>query len=295
MTDPTMKIRLFSLEKGAERMTDVLEEARRRHFTRRNEAADAGGYIRLDDIREEKKLWMMNFIRSREAHGPVKVSRDRRPEKIPYDKDQSPGEEAAALYDSDTRHMLIQQTGHFRMTPIRDYLNAVGGGPFCDLQPVPDEDAFVKFASANEITRINFGLETQGLASRHFRGNIPLQRALEMALGMEGARMEVTISTKRGKTLGASALDAAKKLLGMIPDTESRADDAGDNVSKLQVGVLNPDQKTETLNLVLPVKEVEVPVGLDAGRVFPLLKRYDALRMTHASWKQLLRSRRLHR
>lgn len=288
-----MKIRLFSAERGGDEIPDVLEQARRRDLASRNETLDGGGYIRLDDIRREGGVWLMNFIRSRESHGPTRVSRARKPEKIPYDKDQSPGEEAAALYDADTRHMLVQQTGHFRVTPIRDYLNAVRGGPFCELAPVPDADAYIKFEHANEITKINFGLETQGLSHAHFKGNIFLEKALEMALAVEGLHVEVTVSNKRRKTLRANALDAARKLFGMIPDREERDDGAEDSVSKLQVGVLNPDQKTETLNLVLPVKEVEIPMDLDSGRVFPLAKRYDALRATYGTWKQMLRHRRL--
>lgn len=290
----SMKIRLFSVEKGGDRMSEVLQQARQRELKQRNKTLDGGGYIRLDDIQADGGLRTMNFIRSRESHGPSKVSRERKTENIPYDKDQSPGEEAAALYDESTQHMLIQQSGHFRVTPIRDYLDLVNGTPFCELSPVPDEDAFIKFANAGEITRINFGLETQGLSSKHFRSNMALQRAMEMAQGLEGARVEVTISTKRGKTLAAAALDAAKILFGMISDRDGQDVNADDSVSKLQVGVMNPDQKTETLNLVLPVKEAEVEIALDAGRVFPLQKRYDALKTTHASWKQFLRNRRLN-
>lgn len=281
-TIKNMKIYGFWLHQGAEDLPGLLkdmEQSSRGHRTINH--AD----VRLEDIRRKKGLWLMNFIRSQDGPSPVKYSRKRKSEKIPYGPDQKPADDVVVLYAPKLECVLMQATAHFRATPIQDYLNAEHGGNILALTPIPNYAEFDKYALAKKIKMAHFKLEPRGLTSADCDNNVALTQALGLALNMPDVRVEVKISsTKRGGDLGAVYRDAVDKL----------KEKTGGEVSTVKVKIENPDRQLEMLNLVDPSMQMDIPLNLeDKWRVFPLEARYDALVQLYQTWKPTLEKYRL--
>ena len=127
MTTAKMKIRPFTITEGGHRVLGVLRDAKERDLDARYLPTKSGGRIRIDDLESKEmpggeQIWLMNFVRSREGHGPVKVSEEQdQVTPINYQEDERPGEEVAALFAPATNYMLVHITTHFRVAVIARY------------------------------------------------------------------------------------------------------------------------------------------------------------------------------
>ena len=291
----TMKVRPFSVDKGADQLSVLLGELSQQLNTgQRSKTVESGVIVRADNIEKRpdetnpsEDVWLMNLVRQREAQGPVKFAPERDVEPIDYAPDQSPGEDIAVLYSTDTKHMLIQQTAHFRTTPVRDYLNAVyseargrvRGEALFVLTPVPNQAEIGKFAVANKIKMVHFKMDSRGIADADCDNNIALESSLRLRAGVD-VRMDIKISAvHQGDDLG----DVYRGLVNTLHKY------AGKDVRFLKTRVTDPDEKTELINLVNPLVEASIPMNLDDGRVFPWDERYDELVKQYNQWKPMLK------
>ena len=298
MAEPKMRIRPFSVKVGGERVAEVLQGAFRRDPSRRNKPTSAGEEIRIDDLREveEENLWLMNFVRTREAHGPVRVSKTE-VTPVPYDPGQSPGEETAVLFIPETNHMLVQMTGYFRVAAIRDYINMVAGEPFCDLEPLSDDAAYRKFRAGGKAKRVMFALDTRFFTDTERKEGYSVKAAMQLARKNNASIVEIKMSAKGGQDLDddvvqsvGEMLDAYQRCMRANDSEESEVKESG--VKKLEVALLDPDRKMEVLNLLSPMMEAAYAIPLDKGRRFPLEDRYNALRGAYTMWRDILRKMR---
>ena len=299
MSTMPMKIRPFSITEGGERVLEVLQGVLQRDPVLRNLPTKAGGYVRIDNITKGNKApagettWLMNFVRNREGHGPVKISRAQDAVKpIDYAEDESPGEEIAALLIPATNHLLVHVVQHFRIGTIRDYINMVVEAPLCNMEVVSDDETYRKFVAAESVKKVAFGLDTRAFTSAEHRAGMSTGAVLDLANRANASIVEVKFSAKGDDVLNADTVEAAAEMLAAYQQCKQAATPSKSGVKKLEVAVLDPDQKMEVLNLLTPMLEREYNLPLDKGRRFPLHDRYEALQMAYAAWRTILRNMR---
>ncbi len=71
-----------------------------------------GGDVRLDDLRVEDGLWLLDCVKHRVGHAPGIASTTARVQGVTLEEGQTFAEETAALYDEATGYMVVQYNHH---------------------------------------------------------------------------------------------------------------------------------------------------------------------------------------
>ena len=313
----SMKIRLFSAISGGERVMEFLRDANGRAMVDRNLPMENGGYIRIDHLEEfttpqGETLWLMNFVRSRESRGPLKVSLEN-VEAISYDGDQSPGEEIAALFIPETSNMLIEMNNTFRIAKIcqyaNDYARRTDRDFLFDLEALSDDNAYRTFRTRGKLKRVTFALATRNFTSAERDAGMALGGALQMGDKANASFVEVKLVARGNGYLNDEVVEDTEKMLNKFQEALNPADifnqdeenaktargtigarDTADSaVKKLKIAVLDVDRKMAVLDLIAPYLQVEYEISLDEGRRFPLPERYSALKSAYTVWRDTIR------
>lgn len=299
MSEPMMKIRPFTIKRGGEQLLATLQDAMQRPLNDRYLPTRAGGRIRIDNLRKvdiaspKETLWLMNFARSREGHGPVKIPDNREKiEPIDYKEDERPGEEIAALFAPAVNCMLIHTVQHFSIGTIRDYINVVAGEPFFNLEVMIDDETHRKFQIAgDDIRKVNFALDTRLFTQVERKAGMAVGAALNMASASNAATVEVKLSASKGAPLD-DVRNSIDEMLKAYQECQKDSKQKESGVKKLEVAVLDPDRRMEVMNLLAPLMQAEYAIPLDKNRRFPLRDRYNALQKAYAAWRKILRAAR---
>lgn len=238
--------------------------------------------------------WLLDFIRLRYDHGPGKVGKRTAIEGFELNPDEGFGEETAALYDPEHHYLLVQYNHHgVRATSIRTYCNEffhgqeVQGG--YDFKMKLNEEAELRLADKNFITKLHFKVAPQQLRAAHLRRNVSLQRALEINDDQDGASIEIKISAERGQSLARQRINSLVSALKQLRDADKQEGTAAVAHFTLEAKAELED-KAEKIDMLMPalVQTIDGLVLGERDRRYTLESRWEALKRARRGWDETI-------
>ena len=238
--------------------------------------------------------WLLDFTKIRFEHGPGKASRGDPIEGFELEVDQGFGEETAALYDPERRVMLIQYN-HYgaRSTIIENYFGLYGHAQNeirgYDFDIRLDENADVRFAKKQTITKMHFKIAPPRMTKAQRSGNVSLGRAIDVSSGLGAESIEVVVSAGRGvdATLSlAQATALIRRLMGL-----RQRKDQESVLSKLEIsGRDSPLEPLDVVDLLRPklVQHIGDLVLSPIDRRYTLRSRWDGLLRARNGWDDVI-------
>ena len=164
-----MKIHAYRVEvQNGPPMHDLLSQIAAAPFEGRLRDT-TGGRIRLDEVAPADNIWLLDFVKHRDGHGPGIASASDRVSGLALRAGQTFAEETAALFDGATGYMLVQYN-HYgpRFGAIEDYLAGFVPRPnngIADLRlgAVLREDAYVRLRQKPIVRSIEFAISVPGV------------------------------------------------------------------------------------------------------------------------------------
>lgn len=303
-------VRLYVADVVGASVTHVLEKVAKKTPEQRNMDTSAGGYIRLENLKQQDGICLMDFAVSRSSSGSVKISK----QKIDphhYNRDQLPGEEVAALYVPATGHFLVQ-SGHIKAHHMFEYIKKISAGKIpsdAEIGPVPNLEKLGEFNKTKRIRKLILSVKPPVLAnSQALNSNDSMKRALMLGRGINAGQMNLEfLAPKAGNILGlgADVVDIAKTVFKAFwknldqeqaqdeqepsQEEQEQAQDIQHAISKMQVSFTDSDHKTVNLDLLhLLIEEKFAVQESESERRVPQQERYAALLKAYALWKHLL-------
>ena len=289
-----MKIRPFSIavvpHNGQMGMLNVLEKIERilqdpKSWNARNQSLSAG-YARIDHIERKNQHWFMNFAKSRDGQGPVKMAKTSPLQGFRYNRGETPGEETAAMYDQATHYMVIQQNHHgIKVGGIQEYINRIAGCDFMEMHPVLAEDIDRKLRQARSAKTFCIKMDARGPTSLDHLAGISTGDALAMSNAQD---IELVFRTRMQTGLSESILAVARRTREAVTRNGKKS-----GISKLTVKTVSVDKTVELLDLMAPKMEKSYEILLDNERRIPLDERYKKLKQAFDFWLPNFKQRRL--
>lgn len=285
-----VQIQLFKLNRvGGERSVSSL--------LRLIEADDIGDrvrYVRGANVRLEKverrdaenglpRRWALDFVKLRDVSGPGKGSKDQPIEDLDIKEEQFFGEEAAALYLPQTRH-LIAQYNHYGVRPsamaqyLSSYLEDETNEYEADV--VLDPDAEARYERITEVRRFSVGVDLDKLTARQRRDGHALTQALGQAADMNGARIKIEVSVGHDKDR------SIRKAKGWL----SRLVNSGAADSAVIAGRETPDGDICPVDLINETLKHHVTIEPGSGKRLPMEERFRKLEATYRRWRERIQN-----
>lgn len=230
-------------------------------------------------------LWRLDFCKFRDD-GPGRASRQKAAESFALQDGEHFAEETAALYDPDSKALVLQYNHHGpRATAIADYLSIYAGiqnerySLLLQLNP----SAQARLATKKRFTRLEYKVAPAKLSADWKQQNVSMFTAMEKTQQVCGGDwISVSISLEdRSANTTLKLKDKLKGLLGL-------ANEPREAVDKLLVaGVDEQGTKIDPVDL-LEESLVRTYKGLprDAGKRIPVDNRWRSLQDAYNVWKQ---------
>lgn len=285
-----LKVHVFSvkLHDNSGNLEDLLAQISGDPLTARVRTV---GYsdMRIEDVTKKGDLWLFDFGKFREQHGPGKASKATPVTGFSFNNGEVFCEETACLYIPKSGHLIVQYNHHgARVGKIQDYLNSYDPNAIYTFELVPkyDESIERKFRNRAATKKIIFEIDPRFLSQADKVAGTALTHALDLGKLSHGEKVELVISAGKPKKNHLSQFiektaEILKKKAGQNPD----------GITKLKVGVLESlDSRMEVLDLIAQrlVHEFgDIKVGPDLR--FPQAERYKALNRAYNGWKNILK------
>lgn len=272
-----LKVHAFKVENiGSDRpLQDVCDAIQSEALLAKRNRTISHETIRVDEIRQQDKYWLLDFIKMRKSNGPGKVGNNTRSQGFSFGKNEAFSEHTAALFDPVSGYILIQYNHHgARAGVIADYFSQYqsnAGNQFL-FHPKYQEDVERRLEKQTITTRVELTIDATQMTAQDRKHGTALSEAIDLAKDSGADKITVEISSKSGGKLGSKAREWINSVLNL----SKRNPDA---VSKLRVsGKTGLDQKLEVLDLiadrlVFPFNDLKI--GSDLR--YPLDARWDAL------------------
>ena len=302
MIKATMTVRLHAANVLGAQIASVLRRTAGLDLEERNKVTTAGGYVRLEDLKKEGRLYLADFAASRSTSGPVKVSKKAKVSPFVYNPDQLPGEEIAVLFVPTTGHFFVQ-SGHLKITQIFEYIKGCsdGGIPHdAEVNPVPNQEKVEEFEKAGKrIKKAVISLKPAVLAhNQQLEGNDAVKSLLTVGRDVNAGQVNVEfLAPKSGGVLGLGPdmMRIAKTVFRanwdanwVAPDTEESRN-IQEGIPKMQIRFIDSDHNSTVLDLLKLLIEGEFEVHTNTKEMrYPREERYQALRMAYGRWRHLL-------
>lgn len=248
--------------------------------------------IRVEDIKKTREgLWLMDFVKFRNEHGPGRAHRTKPITGFDFEADEAFGEETAALYDPAHKCMLVQYNhSGVRSGSIQQYLCQYDASKanLYDLAVVFDHETERKLASKTFFSRLAVSMAVSRLTEADRDAGIPLSEAIGIGGEYGAKQVSLTLSMGPGKHNGLdsgeikNALRWVKKLLRTEDDAITRAE-----VTCKE----NADGIAEVLDLIhqrLTLGFDDINKGADLR--YPLDERWERLIRAHRGWSNTIRN-----
>ncbi len=291
METAKLKIHLFRVEPmdGTDPLVDLLKHIQLDPIEKRVRQCGGTNY-RLEDIAPPKKgstVWALNFVRMRDAHGPGKVSKNKKLTGFDLQANEYFGEDTAVLYDQSTRYAIVQYN-HWGVRPngLEQYLSSYkqDATNIYDLKVKLDLDSERKFQSQNVKRRIQIGIDLTKMQSSDLKARRSLTQMAEIGKDVGADRIYLTLSIG-SRDRKNSLKESATKLLNAIRNKiEPEA------ITQLvSYGSSSPEEPFETVDLLEEkIYKIEnVDVGTD--RRITLENRIKALSRAMSAWSKLMK------
>lgn len=240
-------------------------------------------------LQDESGLWLVDFGKFRDEHGPGAAALDTPIRGFEFEEDEVFCEETAFLYDPNSKHAVIQYN-HYgaRAGSIQEYFSLFSQDDtnIYEFMPKYDDDVNRRFLARKETKRLTFAIDPRFLSKADRQAGTALAQAIDIGDESNGTRIELTITAGReqsrflSKFVDRTAV-SLKKIFDQNPDA----------IQKLEVGILpSLESKMEILDLLaqrLLLRFHDIPVGTDLR--FPQESRFKALRRAHNAWQSKLR------
>ncbi|CAN7725841.1 DUF6731 family protein [Caballeronia sp. LjRoot31] len=238
--------------------------------------------------------WLLDFTKIRFEHGPGKASREDPIESFELDADQGFGEETAVLYDPRRQAMLIQYN-HYgaRSTIIENYFalydhdqNEARGYDF-DIRM--DEDADLRFAKKQTITKMHFKIAPPRMTNAQRGGNVSLGRSIDLSSSLDAESIEVIVSAGRGVNASLSFAQVTAFTRRLMRMRVARGEEPV--LSKLEIaGRDSPLEPLDVVDLLRPklVHYISDLVLNPADRRYTQRSRWDGLLRARNGWEHVI-------
>ncbi|TFW01523.1 hypothetical protein E4K72_14190 [Oxalobacteraceae bacterium OM1] len=237
------------------------------------------------------RFWFLDFTKLRFEHGPGKVGTTTPIEGFALNDDEGFGEETAALYDPQTKYMIVQYNHHgVRAASIQEYFSTYFLDPnqvsAYQLRIQLDGTADARLAHKRVLTKLQFKVAPPQITAAHRNANVGLSRALDFNDRFDGANLEVVIQAEKG---GALNFQSATSLINKLKELVAVGEAGGERiVSKFEVvGKDDPVSRNDAINMLAPKLESvvdQLQLGLD--RRFTLESRWRSLARARNGWTQ---------
>lgn len=240
--------------------------------------------VRLDVIQKlppegkTPRLWLLDFTRLRDTHGPGKAKRSTLVEDLDIASDEFFGEESAALYVPDHGYLLVQYN-HFGVRPkaIEAYFSEYLEGEVnvYEFNVVLDADAEQRFKNQKYLKRFEIGVDVTQLTAEDRNNGNALGAMADAAADLNATRMKVVISVGHDRERN---LTGAKKLLQRFMRGN------GAVISAEVSGRETPDGQVEVVDLINEKLVAWERIKPGEGRRLAVEDRFKALRRTYGKW-----------
>lgn len=243
--------------------------------------------LRADYIEKKGRLWLLNFAKIRNSHGPGRIGRDSELKGFDFDEDEYFGEETAALFDIKYGYAIIQYNHHgVKAAAISKYLSSYDTslGIFLTLLPKYDQDVERRFLNQGLTKKLSFAIDVTKLNQQDRKKGKSLASALDFGEGKNADKIKIEISVSGRKSESLTKIsNSIKYLRGLVKSSK-------ESVTKLEVtGKESADSLTEVLDLLgqrLFLEHNNLSVGADLR--LPKSSRLSALLKSHKSWKDII-------
>lgn len=239
--------------------------------------------VRLDVIEKlsadgkTPRLWLLDFTRLRDTHGPGKAKRNTLVEDLDIAADEFFGEESAALYVPDHGCLLVQYN-HFGVRPkametfFSEYLE--GEVNVYEFNVVLDADAEQRFKNQKYLKRFEIGVDVTQLSADDRKNGNALGAMADAAAELDATRMKIVISVGHDRERN---LKGAKKLLRWLQGN-------GSVISAVVAGRETPDGQVEVVDLINEKLVCSENIKPGEGRRLAVEDRFKALRRAYGKW-----------
>ena len=198
----------------------------------------AGERARLDDFYKTDDYWILDFLRLRDSNLPKRAYENKQTEDIQLDDDEYMGEEAIAIYDSETNVLALQRNRNsLSVTGIEKYLNDTWqhrDGNVIHLRPILSDVNIADIQKKNDkhYRKIRFKIADIDSSEDGEFDNNALGQILRATRKYQGAFVDVTISMGhfKNKDLDDAAVNSTLDELVSTP-----------NISKAEIAVKEDD------------------------------------------------------
>lgn len=288
MSDATVKFHAFRIlrsENSPALELAIQAVANQRHLERRVRRL-GNKRIRAETVTRDPDLgvYLMDLVWFRESHGPGKGSLDRPVEGHEYEPDEYPTEDTAALYDPESRHLIVQYNHQgVRVGRLLDYFahydpdNPAGYEP----QILLDESTHERFANRVASRRIDISIAPQELTADEWSDDVAVGPALRAGHASNARRASIQLSMGHERGALARGIDRSLERIDQL----IRGGDA-EGFHRVHVGVLEQvDAGVETLDLLNQRLTYAQVMALGEDRRIPRRVRWAALKVAFRNWR----------
>lgn len=244
--------------------------------------------VRIEHIeKSEDGMWLMDFVKLRDVHGPGKASMGSPVQGFEFEEGEVFCEETAALYSPETNHIIIQYN-HFgvRHSAIEEYFSSYveSENNIYGLKPKYDDEVDNKFRNRKNIRKLKVGLDPRLLSQKDADAGTALSKAIEIGSESNGATIDITISAGVDKK---RFLDR-ESISGFISKVRGISEQKPDSIRHLEVGIVGDiDSKMQVLDLIAPrLSKIYQDIKLDSDKRWPRKERYNRLLKAYRSWEK---------
>ena len=293
MTTADVGFHLFAVETsdGGKPLTDRIKQIERDALDKRIRQIRQAD-IRLDAVSKrtlkrggvaQGEVYYLDFTRMRDTHGPGRVSKEKPVEGFDLDPEDFFGEETAALWLPQTKHLIVQ-FNHFgpKAQSIADYLGSyIRPITTYELKPKLDRDAERRFKKQAEVRKIQLSIDLTKMTKDDLKNGMAFAEAAKLGTDLNAARMQITISVGHDPTgkLTQRAKDSIVAALGWKRNAVTSA-----TVS----GRATPGGEIEAIDLLEHKLTHVQQITAGADRRLPQNSRWNALAQARLTWKSVI-------
>jgi hypothetical protein len=288
VTETTVKIHAFRILRpdGSPPLEESIQQVANQRQLDRRVRSVGNKRIRAETVSHDNALgvYLMDMVWFRETHGPGKGSLARPVEGHEYEPDEYPTEDTAALYDPETRHLIVQYNHQgVRVGSLLDYFARYSADRPAAFEPqiLLDERTHDRFANRIASRRIDISIAPQELTTEEWDDDVAVGPALRAGHASNARRASIQLSMGRERgTLAQGIERSLERIDRLIRGGES------DGFHRVHVGVLEQvDAGVETLDLLNQRLTYEQTMELAEDRRIPRRDRWQALRVAFRNWR----------
>lgn len=277
--------RIFHVD-GSAPLEEVIAEVSKQKDLEKRLRKLNGRSIRAEEISwdDEYGVWLIDLVWFRETHGPGKGSFTRPVQGHEYDADEYPTEDTAALYDPQSRHLILQYNHQgVRVGSLLEYFaryhaeaaNAYGPEILLDSQTGE------KFQGRVATKKFELTIAPQELDLDDWRQDPAINDGIRAGQETNARRVKISCSMDRGQGALSQVMDSTlNKLFRLIQRGENQG------IEGLRVGVLeHVDATIETLDLIGQRLTFEKTLQLAPDRRIPRKDRWHTLKSAFRLWR----------